>query len=305
MPSETTITAPAELFRMKVGAREPFEKPLTVSPLVRQYRAVLIACIIIVLGLPELCAHSSGLATGSVGGTVTLIIGDHTVPVSRARLELWGGAEEDGEHLAVTDGAGKYMIDLPPGTYNMRLAWMGGDCSEIRRAPFRLSAGTRLTLDFLVLRCPISDPIISKMPFEQEAKQPVSPQGTNPMNVPRTEQTEKYQEQLIPAERHRWPEIVVSFGKYDNQVNEIRYFPLHQVLINPFAIPDPPIPLSLPVTITVDRYTLRALGGVLDKKKMVFKAKGEVSVSDGRTTRKGTSAMLSFSRGLPRVEIEH
>lgn len=272
--------------------------------LTRQYWAVLIACMIIVLGPPELRAHSSGLGTGSVGGTVTLIIGDHTVPVSRARLELWGGSEENGEYQAVTDGAGKYMIDLPQGTYNMRLEWMGGDCSEIRRAPFRLSAGKRLTLDFLVLQCPISDPLIGKMPFEQEAKQSVRPQGTNPMNVPVTEQTEKYQEQFIPAERNRWPEIIISFGKYDNQDSETRYFPLHQVLINPFAIPDPPIPLSLPVTITVDRYTLRALGVVLDKKTMVFKAKGEASISDGRTTSTGSSATLVFSHGQPKLEIK-
>jgi hypothetical protein len=123
------------------------------------------------------------------------------------------------------------------------------------------------------------------------------------MNIPLTEQTEKYQEQLIPAERNRWPEIVVSFGKYDNQVDEIRYFPLHQLLINPFNIPDPPIPLSLPVTITVDRYTLRASSVILDKRKMVFKASGQVSLSDGTLTTNAESVTLSFSGGEPKIEI--
>jgi hypothetical protein len=61
---------------------------------------------------------------------------------------------------------------------------------------------------------------------------PVKSEGANSMNVPLAKQTEKYQEQLIPARRDHWPEIIVSFGKYDNQVDEIRYFPVQQVVIN-------------------------------------------------------------------------
>jgi hypothetical protein len=123
------------------------------------------------------------------------------------------------------------------------------------------------------------------------------------MNVPLTEQTEKYQEQLIPSKRNRWPEIIVSFGKYDNRVDKVRYFPLHQKVVNPFAIPNPPIPLSLPVTITVDRYTLRASSVILDKGKMVFMTSGQVSISDGTITTNAKSAALSFSGGEPKIEI--
>jgi Carboxypeptidase regulatory-like domain len=276
-----------------------------IPQLARQLRAVLIACMIIVPGLPEVrVAHSSELATGSVKGTVNLVWGDRIVPVAGARLELMRISDEGGEYQDTTDATGRYTIALPPGTYNMRLEWMGGDCAEINRASFRLDAGAHLTFDFLVMQCPISDPVISRVLIEEQAKKSTKPQGTNPMNVPMPEQTEKYQEQLIPAERNRWPEMIVSFGKYDNQVDEIRYFPRHQVIMNPFAVPDPPIPLSLPVIITVDRYTLRASHVVLNKKTMVFKAKGEVSISDGKTTNTGTSAKLSFSNGLPRLEIK-
>jgi hypothetical protein len=186
----------------------------------------------------------------------------------------------------------------------MLLAWMGGECSEINRASFRLDAGAHLTFDFLVMQCPIIDPIRRRVPIEDDAKF-VKPQGTNPMNVSLTKQTEKYQEQLIPAERNRWPEIIVSFEKYDNRVDETRYFPLHQVVRNLFAIPDPPIPLSLPVTITVDRYTLRASSVILDKRKMIFKARSQVSLSDGRITSTGTFAKLSFSAGQPILVIKH
>lgn len=273
--------------------------------LARQNRVVLIVCMIIALGSPEVCvANASGLATASVGGTVKLVKGLRVFPVDGAKLELMSISGEGGEYQATTDGAGRYTLDLPTGTYKMLLAWMGGDCSEIHRASFRLGAGAHLTFDFLVMQCPTHTPLIRWVPIEEEeAKTPAKPQGTNPMNVPLTEQTEKYQEQLIPAERNRWPEVVVSFGKYDNKVDEIRYFPLHQLLINPLNIPNPPIPLSLPVTVTVDRYTLRASSVILDKRKMVFKASGDVSLSDGTLTTNAESVALSFSGGEPKIEI--
>jgi len=276
-----------------------------IPQLAKQFRAaLLIACLIIVPGLPEVrVAHSSELATGSVGGTVKLVWGDRTVPLAGARLELMSISDESSKYQAMTDDAGKYAIDLPLGTYKMLLSWMGGDCAEIHRSSFRLSAAEHLTLDFLVMQCPISDPVLMRSPPEEPSKKYVRSQETNPMNVPLTAQAEKYQEQLIPAERDRWPEIIVSFGKYDNQVNEIRYFSLHQRVMNPFAIPNPPVPLSLPVTITVDRYTLRASSVILEKGKMVFKASGQVSLSDGTLTTNAESATLSFSGGEPKIEL--
>jgi len=276
-----------------------------IPQLAKQFRAaVLIACLIIIPGLPEVrVAHSSELATGSVGGAVKLVQGLRTFPVAGARLKLTI-SDESGEYQATTDDAGKYAIDLPPGTYKMLLSWMGGACAEIHRSSFRLDAAEHLTLDFLVMQCPISDPVL-KSPPEEQSKKSVRSQETNPMNVPLTSQAEKYQEQLIPAERDRWPEIIVSFGKYDNQVNEIRYFPLHQRVMNPFAIPNPPVPLSLPVTITVDRYTLRASSVILEKGKMVFKASGQVSLSDGTLTTNAESATLSFAGGEPKIELNH
>jgi hypothetical protein len=276
-----------------------------IPQLAKQFRAVLIACLIIVPVLPEVrVADASGLATGSVSGAVKLVRDLQTVPLAGSRLELMRVSDEGGWYRAVTDGAGRYTIDLPPGTYKMLLAWMGGDdCSEISRASFRLDAGEHLTFDFLVMRCQMSEPVIMRSPPAEQPKKNGRSQETNPMNVPLTAQAEKYQEQFIPAERNRWPEIVVSFGKYDNQVDKTRYFPLHQMVMNPFAIPNPPIPLSLPVTITVDRYTLRASSVILEKGKMVFKASGQVSLSDGTLTTNAESATLSFSGGEPKIEI--
>jgi hypothetical protein len=275
-----------------------------IPQLAKQYWTLLIACMIIVPGLPQVrVAHSSGLPTASLGGTVTVVKGLQLFPVAGTTLELMRISDQGGKYQATTDSTGRYTVDLPPGTYKMLLAWMGGDCSEINRAPFRLDAGAHLALDFLVMQCPITDPVIRRGPIEEGTTKSVRPQGTDPMNVPLTEQTEKYREQLIPAKRNRWPEIIVSFGKYDNRVDEVRYFPLHQRVVNPFAIPNPPIPLSLPVTITVDRYTLRASSVTLDKGKMVFTASGQVSLSDGRLTWNVESATLWFSDGEPKFGI--
>jgi hypothetical protein len=279
-----------------------------IPQLARQFRTVLIACVIITFGIPEVCgvAHSSELATGSVGGTVKLVWGLQTIPLAGAVVELISISDEGLKYQASTDSTGRYTIAAPTGTYKMLLSWMGGDdCSEIHRASFRLDAGANLVFGFLVMQCPFSEPVITKELIEKADKKHVETRPPNPMNVPVTEQTEKYQEQLIPAEQNRWPEIIVSFGKYDNRPGEIRYFPFHQTLMNPFAIPNPPVPLSLPVTVTVDRYTLRAESVILEKRTMVFKARGQVSVSDGMRTTNAESATLSFARGEPKIGIDH
>lgn len=124
------------------------------------------------------------------------------------------------------------------------------------------------------------------------------------MNVPFNKQGQRYLEQLIPAEKDRWPEIIVSFGKYDNQADEIRYFPMHQRFPNVPATTAPFL-ASLPVRVTVDRYTVEAPEVILNKKTMVFTAKGTVFISDGQSSRIGYYATLSFPSGQPKLKMEH
>jgi hypothetical protein len=66
-----------------------------------------------------------------------------------------------------------------------------------------------------------------------------------------------------------------------------------------------PLPLSLPVTVIVDRYALQAMAVVLDKKAMLFTAQSVVFISDGKSGRMGNHATLSFSAGQPVLEMEH
>jgi len=190
---------------------------------------------------------------------------------------------------------------LPPGTYGLRIFWTDGGCSVVRRASFELPSGRHFVFDFLVIRCPLFEPAREEILSEEEASARLK--KSNPMAIPFDKQVEHYQEELFPAEPGRRPEIVVSFGKYRNRPDEIRYFPLHQVLADHSTVTSPPLP-GLPVIVTVDRYTLRASEVVLDKKTMVFTAKGGLSVSDGQHNSTGTSATLSFSGGLPRLDIE-
>jgi hypothetical protein len=123
------------------------------------------------------------------------------------------------------------------------------------------------------------------------------------MKVPFAKQGRRYVEPLIAAEPGHWPEIIVSFGKYDNQTDEIRYFPMYQVSMNAPAT-TAALAFSLLVTVTVDRYTLQALEVILNKKTMVFYAKGHVFISDGQSGRIGNYATLSFSAGQPRLKME-
>jgi hypothetical protein len=223
--------------------------------------------------------------TGGVSGTIRLIMNDQIVPLVAARVKARNVSDDRDEHEAVTDAAGHYTIDLPEGTYNMSFAWVDGGCSTERRAPFRLGASEHLTFDFLTTHC---------VSIERARTET----NLSLMNLPFARQGRRYLEQVIPAKRDQWPEIVVSFGKYDNQVDEIRYFPMNQgVRIGPATTA--PLLLTLPVTVTVDRYTLQAMEVVLNKKTMVFTAKGHVYISDGKSGKMGNYATLSFSAGQP------
>lgn len=223
---------------------------------------------------------------------------DHTLPVVGARVEVSNVSNDHDEYEAVTDKAGQYTVNLPEGTYKMHFFGQYGDCS-VRRPPFRLSAGEHLTFDFVTMLCPFTEGK-PEVPYEEGTKD-----GFKSMNVPFDRQGHRYLEQLIPAKPDHWPEIIVSFGKYDNQADEIRYFPMYQAATKNAPVAIAPLPLSLPVTVTVDRYTLQAMEVVLDKKTMVFTAKSIVFISDGKDSKVGNRATLSFSGGQPVLKMEH
>ena len=264
-----------------------------------QNRIRFMLSVVVWLSLPgPLASVMPQSPTGSVRGTIRLIQNDQTIALAGARVEVSSVSNDQDAHNAVTDKTGQYTLDLPEGIYKMHFFWQDGDCSTVRRAPFRLSTGEHLTFDFLIMHCPIAD-VKAEVPYEEGNKG-----GFKSMNVPFRKQGRRYLEQLIPAAPGHWPEIIVSFGKYDNQGDEIRYFPMHQALGN-IPASTAPLLLSLPVTVTVDRYTLQALEVILDSNAMVFTAKGNVFVSDGQSSRIGNYATLSFEAGRPRLEMEH
>jgi hypothetical protein len=234
--------------------------------------------------------HNSSF--GRVRGSVSRIMGDHTVPVGKVKLTFSG--IEGTEFETTTDTEGRYELDLPSDSYRVLLHWYG-DCSEIHRAPFRLGKGDYLTFDFLLVSCQIVD-------TEKDAPPSTTVTGDSEaaMSIPLSKQAPGYREQVIPAGGHGRPEILVSFGKYDNQADHIEYFCLqNQRIKNLSSRPFSPMPL--PVTVTVDRYTIRASRVLWYKKTMTFHATGDVSISDGHVTVKASSAVLSFPRGVPKV----
>lgn len=266
----------------------------------KQWSKRHILSVVFWIGLSGLVATATAQSpTGGVSGTIRLIKNDQTVPLVGARVQVSNVSNDHDGHEAVTDKAGQYTVDLPEGTYKMHFFWQDGDCSIVRRPPFRLGAGEHLTFDFVIMYCPNTE-VKPEVPYEEGNRD-----GFKSMNVPFDKQGRRYLEQLIPAESGHWPEIIVSFGKYDNQADEIRYFPMHQAATKNATVTAAPLPLSLPVTITVDRYTLQAMEVVLNKNTMVFTAKGVVFISDGKSGRVGNWATLSFSAGEPSLKMEH
>jgi hypothetical protein len=195
----------------------------------------------------------------------------------------------------VTDSEGKYKLNLPRGLYHVLLHWYG-DCSQVRRAPFKLETGDDFTFDFLLVSCRIVDT------EKDDAGSLRNNQDAN-MSIPLAEQAPEYREQVISAASNGRPEILVSFGKYDNQRDCIEYFSLdNQVIKNLSSYPM--LPMPLPVTVTVDRYTIGASTVVWHKKAMTFHFAGDVSVSDGHMTSQARSASLSFSKRVPIVHTD-
>lgn len=98
--------------------------------------------------------------------------------------------------------------------------------------------------------------------------------------------------------------MLVSFGKYDNQGCHITYFSLDNEVVKNLSPGVKRLGMSLPVTITVDKYTVRASTVVLDRKAMIFIVPGKVTVSDGTATVEGKSAILAFPNGKLVVTVE-
>ncbi len=242
---------------------------------------------------------------GRITGVVNRIEGERVMPVAGVRVFFSSVGEPRQEFESVTDANGTYAVDIPRGVYHEWIEWFG-DCPKIRRAVFEIAPAERVKFDFLVIACPIIDTEGFEVPLEESGSGRLSTRGRNEnqMDIPLVNQRGGYQDQLFPANDKRWPEIVISFGKYDNGPTQTTYFSLEDQ-----AIRNPPagriIVSALPVTITLEHYTVRASTVVLTKRTMTFVARGDVWVSDGVHARKGGLARISFASGIPKIKLKH
>jgi hypothetical protein len=249
--------------------------------------------------MPSSALQGLNILQGQVTGTISKIAGDQIVPVARVKLTFSG---ELGKSVDVsTDPFGIYSASLPDDVYRIRVHWIG-ECSIVRRAAFKLASGDRLTFDFLLVPCPIVD--TEKVEVQLEGLDNVSSTGPSErMDVPLDKQQPSYREQVIAAAPGQRPEIIVSFGKYDHAGDKITYFSLDHATTarsaSGVAVPS----LPLPVTITVDRYTIRAQTVELSQGAMAFRATGNVSFSNGKNTVLAKSAVLNFEGGAPKVKL--
>lgn len=264
-------------------------------------RIVSLFCLFLWLVVVLSRANASGVSDGRVSGTVSRIFGDHVVPVSGASLSFYKEGDAQEERKAITENNGRYSIDLPQGTYRILLHWFG-NCAEIHRAPFTLDSKQHFQFDFLVASCGIADTERFEVPLQGDPT--LSSETRSQINAPSRKEG-VYQEQCFSRDSHGRPEILVSFGQSESRDEQVTYYPLQEQVVKNLSQKSPIVPKPLPVTITFDRYTIRALTVVLKKNSMEFEARGDVSVSDGVKTQVGKFASLSFAAGRPDIHIKH
>lgn len=270
--------------------------------------------MLFVIGVTASSTHLSATSydvsvssSGTITGVVNRVEGDRLVPVSGAKLFFSSVGNPERNYESATDTNGTYMVELPSGAYHEWLQWFG-ECPKIRRAEFKVASAEHLKFDFLVVACSIVDTERFEVPLEESGSGQLPARAASlesQMDVPLANQKGGYEEQLFPANDEQWPEIVISFGKYDNGPSQTTYFSLETQIVKNRSTGQMVLPKPLPVTITIGHYTVRASNVVLTKKTMTFEAQGNVSVSDGVHTREGSSATITFAGGVPKVKLGH
>ena len=164
-----------------------------------------------------------------------------------------------------TNVSGDFEIKIPYGTYFVA-ALKDGTC-RTRRSDFHISPGQRLRFDFELVPCPSDSNRSEQFPYDEES---------------------------IPGDsRTGRPEIRVAFGEHlsTGALDVYKSF-LPQGSQLPFR-----------VTLTADKYTIRAQRVTLFRSTMNFVAEGDVEISDGNKTEQAKSARLGYHDGLPKIEI--
>jgi hypothetical protein len=164
-----------------------------------------------------------------------------------------------------TNLSGDFEINIPSGTYFVA-ALKDGTCG-VRRSDFHISRGERLHFDFELVICPSDSNRSESYPYGEES---------------------------IPADhRAGRPEIRIAFGEHASTGT----LDIYKSFLPPHSI------LPFRVTVTADKYTIRALKVTLYRNTMNFVAEGDVEISDGSKTEMVKSARLSYQAGVPKIEI--
>jgi hypothetical protein len=245
----------------------------------RGLRALLLSCLFVpAFGVAD--DHPCDGKCGEVLGNVAQMVRSSLLPVPGAKLVFIDG--QWARYETRTDASGRYKIDLPYGTYWMRVL-KDGACGT-QRPDFGVSAGESLHFDFELVSCDAIDgpPAIAEtLPSGVDAK-PIFTAATG------------YSEEVIPKDtRLGRPEIRVAFGKNipEGALEDYKSFVPRNSKV-PFR-----------VTLMADRYTIRAQTIRFNRKEMIFMAEGDVEVSDGSKTEQAKTATMSFPTGILKLEI--
>jgi hypothetical protein len=188
-----------------------------------------------------------------------------------ASLEVEG---DGGSFRAQTDHSGKYIVELPAGTYRMRATRPG--FYESLRPPFTLKKNANVEFDFALMVGASIDKVYI---------------GSDALPVPPSSEVDQYNNEELNSIRVDGLNPWVGFGKREIIESTVRYS-------GPVRGTN-----ALPVIFMYDLETVRASMITYFPGRAAFKGNGNVEWSDGGTTRHGSEVQIEFLGGHLRIKL--
>jgi len=228
-------------------------------------------------------------AKAKVSGSVYLLR-DTSAPMPL--VAVWFLRSDGEKFKAITNNVGAYEILLEPG-YDYTVTAAGDQLCAIHRPPFRPKSGSTFKFDFTTTMCGnieyrvVGEPQTdlkkndNRLLFRQYYRSSYDP------SVPYW----FFEESIALGETKNDQWLVVAFGQLDADT---------QIKYGPFRIPKFPAS-RLPVTVSVDTFTIQADSAVLDKKSRTLRVEGNVAVAEGTDDppRKASCVLLDLRKIQP------
>jgi hypothetical protein len=248
-------------------------------------RSLQIIVLLFVLNVVSLATlHNQASVAGQVTGTV---IDLNDARVAGANITVEG---EGLTRTTVTAEDGTYRLELPAGTFRIRVARTG--FCPASRAPFRTVESTSIIFNFTMIPCSLVNEL--KMEKGKYAGE-------------RDRYKDPFKEEAIPVAGARTPalDLLVRYGSRQEDGTKIEYKGA-VVSYDSFSGPtgSARVDKYLGASISYDSLMIRADKVVVDRNSLRIEAEGNVVVEDGKQRRCGKRAEVRFESGAPIVKLD-